>query len=39
MFNIAYAGDVAIVKGGKKIGRMEVNIYPADSLGLENLTI
>lgn len=39
MFNIAYAGDVAIVRGGKKIGRMEVNIYPADSLGLENLTI
>lgn len=39
MFNISYTGDVAIVKGGKKIGRMTINVYPTDNLGKDNLTI
>lgn len=39
MFNISFEGDVSIVRGGRKIGRMSVKVFPCDSLGTANLSI
>lgn len=39
MFNLSFAGELAIVKGGEKIGKLSVNLYPTDSLGTINTGI
>lgn len=39
MFNISFEGDLGIVRGGKKIGRMSVRVYPCDIQGKSNLSI
>lgn len=39
MFNISFSGDVGIVRGGRKIGRMSIGVYPCDRHGVDNLSI
>jgi hypothetical protein len=39
MFNVSFAGDVAIVRAGRKVGRITVHVYPSDIKGLTNATI
>lgn len=39
MFNISYQGDIGIVRGGKKIGRMNILLFPTDAKGVSNLSI
>ena len=39
MFSIAFEGEVAIIKSGRKIGRLMVSIYPSDSKGTSNSSI
>lgn len=39
MFNISFDGDIAIVRNGKKIGKLKAKIYPTDAKGTNNLCI
>ncbi len=39
MFNLSFDGDIAIVKGGKKIGKARAKVYPTDAKGVTNLCI
>jgi hypothetical protein len=39
MFNISFQGDVGIVRAGKKIGKMNIAVWPSDAKGITNLCI
>jgi len=39
MFNISFDGDIGIVRGGKKVGKMRISVFPTDAKGAANLSI
>ena len=39
MFNISFQGDLGIVRAGKKIGKMNIAVWPSDAKGITNLCI